>query len=353
MRLWVKGLLATLIVLLAALALAWGGPRQANEVAVFTSVDEEYARPLADRFTQRTGIPVALRTDSEGTKTTGMLGRLRQFKGHPEGDVFWNSEQSATLLLAKEGLLEPYVSPQAAAIPAEYKDAGGLWTGFGLRGRVLIYNTRYVKPAEAPKTLEDLADPKWRGRFCIATPLFGTTRSHLVSLVLTLGEEKGFDLLRRLRENGSDGGKRTDWLQPGNAKVRERVADGTFHLGLTDTDDVYVARDRQRAVDMVLLEQTAAWPGVYLIPNTVALLKGGPHPEEAKKFIDFLLEPETEAWLAAQGARQIPVRQSVPVPEGYPRLDGMKAAKVDLAKLAEQLEPLSTRIDELLRGVKP
>jgi iron(III) transport system substrate-binding protein len=351
MTLRAKALLAALLVAAAALALAWGGPRRAGEVAVYTSVDSEYAQPLAERFTQRTGIPVSLRTDSEGTKTTGMLARLRQFKGRPDGDVFWNNEQSATLLLAKEGLLEPYVSPRAAAIPEPYKDPRGLWTGFGLRARVLIYNTRHVKPEEAPKSFEQLTDAKWRGRFCLATPLFGTTRSHLVALVLALGEEQGFELLRRLRENGSAGGTRPDWLQPGNSKTRDRVAEGYFHLGLTDTDDVYSALERGQPVQMVFLEQTAEWPGVFLIPNTVALLKGGPNPEAARKFVDFLLDPETEEWLAAQGARQIPVRGNVAVPQGHPRLSDLKSAQVDPVKLQAQIEPLSERIDRLLRGV--
>jgi iron(III) transport system substrate-binding protein len=353
MPFWSRAALIVFLVVIAAVALAWGGPRRAGEVAVYTSVDDEYAKPLAARFTQRTGIPVSLRTDSEGTKTTGMLARLRQFKGRPDGAVFWNNEQSATLLLAKEGLLEPYVSPQAAAIPEPYKDPQGLWTGFGLRARVLIYNTRHVKPEEAPKSLEQLTDPKWRGRFCIATPLFGTTRSHLVSLVLALGEEKGFELLRRLRENGSAGGTRPDWLQPGNSKTRDRVAEGYFHLGLTDTDDVYSALERGQPVQMVFLEQAAEWPGVFLIPNTVALLKGGPNPEAARKFVDFLLDPETEEWLAAQGARQIPVRKNVRVPPGYPRLSDLMPAEVDLVKLQAQIEPLSERIDRLLRGVDP
>jgi iron(III) transport system substrate-binding protein len=351
MSLGTKAALAVLVVVAAALALAWGGPRPAREVAVYTSVDDEYCKPLAARFTERTGITVSLRTDSEDTKTTGMLARLRQFKDRPDGDVFWNNEQSATLLLAGEGLLEPYVSPRAAAIPETYKDPQGLWTGFGLRARVLIYNTRHVKPEEAPKSLEELADPKWRGRFCIPKPLFGTTRSHLVSLVLALGKEKGFQLLRRLRENGSAGGTRPDWLQPGNSNSRDRVAEGYFHLGLTDTDDVYLAMERGQPVRMVFLEQTAEWPGVFLIPNTAALLKGGPNPEAARKFVDFLLDPETEEWLAAQGARQIPVRKNVPVPQGYPRLSDLTSAQVDPVKLQAQLEPLSERIDRLLRGV--
>ena len=339
-----------LLMLLAATALAWMAPRNGRNVVVYTSVDGEYAQALAARFEEATGLAVDLRTDSEASKTTGLIGRLRQLQARPDGDVFWNSELSGTLLLARDGFWEPYASPQAVAIPAAYKDPAGLWTGFGLRARVLIFNTSRVKPEEAPKLLEELAEPKWQGRFCLARPLYGTTRSHLVSLVLALGEEKGFALLRRLRQNArTDGG----WIVDGNAAVRERVAEGVFDVGLTDTDDVYAARDRGRPVDLVLLGQTPAYPGVYLIPNTVAILKGAPHPEAARKFVDFLLRPETEAWLAAQGARQIPVRPEVPVPAGGLQLRMLEPAAVDPEALQAHIEPLSERIDKVLRGIEP
>lgn len=345
-----KGLTAAVLVLAAATALVWIVPPR-DGVVVYTSVDGEYAQALADRFTAATGVPVVLRTDSEVSKTTGLLGRLRDLRARPDGDVFWNSELSGTLLLAREGLFAPYVSPAAASIPARFKDAGGLWTGFGCRARVLIYHTGQVKPEAAPRTLEDLADVRWRGRFCLARALFGTTRSHLVSLVLALGEEQGFALLRRLRENGAADGRA--WLLDGNAAVRERVAEGYFALGITDTDDVYAALDRNRPVGLVFLEQSPAWPGVFLIPNSVALISGGPHPQAARRFVDFLLRPETEAFLAEQGARQIPVRADVPVPPGRPKLADFHEAAVDPAALAAHLEDLSARIDRLLRGVDP
>lgn len=349
-----QGVLILVAMALGAVALVLMRPLGTGpEVAVYTSVDSEYAQTLAARFEKETGIRVALRTDAEISKTTGMIERLRELKERPDGDVFWNSELSGTLLLAREDVLAPYASPAAESIPEHFKDPAGIWTGFGLRARVIIYNTNRLKAEEAPKTLEELTDPKWRGRFCIARPLFGTTRSHLVSLVVALGEEKGFDLLRRIRDNAQGDGKKR-WVVDGNAAVRDRVAEGYFDFGLTDTDDVYSALDRNRPVDQVFFEQAPSmgWNGVYLIPNNVSLIKGGPNPENARKFVDFLLKPETEAWLAEQGARQIPVRKDVPVPEGYPTMSSFEPAIVDLAALEKGIEPISDRIDKLFRGIE-
>ena len=178
-------------------------PPGGKSVVVYTSVDAEFALPLFEKFTKETGINVVPRTDDEASKTTAMAERLLAMQGRPDGDVFWNSELSFTQVLAGKSALEPYSSANAAAIPAEFRDAAGRWTGFGCRARVLIFNTDKVKRSDAPKTLENLADPKWKGRVTIAKPLFGTTRSHLVALVLALGEEK--------RSNYSGRGAKTAW----------------------------------------------------------------------------------------------------------------------------------------------
>ena len=312
-----------------------------NNLVVYTSVDAEFALPLFEQFTKETGINVVPRTDGESSKTTAMAERLLQMKERPDGDVFWNSELSQTLLLAKNGVFQPYAAENARSIPAEFKDTANLWTGFGCRARVLVYNTNKLRREELPQSLEELADPKWKGRFLVAKPLFGTTRSHLVSFAIVLGEEKAFELFRAWRANGVV-------IAESNGDVRNRVAQGTFDLGLTDTDDVFSAMDRKKPVDYVVPDQTRDWRGAYLIPNTVSMLKNCSNPAAAKKFIDYLLKPETEAWLAKQGARQIPVRDvGVEMPEA---LKNLKPANPGAESLAEKVLPLGEKIYRILLG---
>jgi iron(III) transport system substrate-binding protein len=333
--------LVALLIAAAVILTAGNSPAQGQrQVVVYTSVDAESALPLFERFTKETGIAVLPRTDGESAKTTGMAERLLQMKDRPDGDVFWNSEQSFTLLLAEKGCLEAYASPQAAGIPAEFRDVSNRWSGFACRARVLIYNTDKVKPEELPRTLEDLCAPRWKDRFVLAKPLFGTTRSHLVALALVLGEEKAFNLFRRWRENGAV-------VAESNSDVRNRVAEGMFDIGLTDTDDVFAAMDRKKPVNYVVPDQTAECRGAFLIPNTVAMLKNGPHPAEARIFIDYLLRPETELWLAEQDARQIPVRPKVGE-KGQIKI--AEWVKVDSSRLAAQVLPLGERIYRVLTG---
>ena len=343
MNLTPKMLLAAVAVLcgVVAMLLLIGPSRSGRKVVVYTSVDTEFAVPLFEKFKKETGIEVVPNFSDEASKTTEMADRLLRLKDNPDGDVFWNSELSFTQVLAARGVLDKYDSPQAKDIPAEYRDTNGLWTGFGCRCRVLLYNTGLVKKEEIPHTLEDLADPRWRGKFTVAKPLYGTTRSHLVSLVVALGEEKAFKLFRAWRENGLV-------LAESNSDVRERVADGRSEIGLTDTDDAYSAIDRHKPVDFFIFDQTRDWPGAYLVPNTVSILNKCPHPAEAKAFEDFLLRRDTEAWLADQDARQIPVRDvTSKLPD---RLRGLKTAKVDMQKVSDEVLPMGERIYRILLG---
>jgi iron(III) transport system substrate-binding protein len=339
-----KALLLLLVALLAlAGALVFSGSRKsaAAEVVVYTSVDAEAAFPLFERFTKETGIQVVPRTDSEASKTTGLAERLLQLKDNPDGDVFWNSELSFTQVLAKAGVLEPYASPSARDIQPRHKDPLSLWTSFACRARVLIYNTQQAERSAVPRTLEGFCEPRWKGRFAVAKPLFGTARSHFVALVASLGEEKAFKLFRAWRENGV-------LLAASNSDVRNRVVDGTCDLGLTDTDDALSAMDRNKPVNFTVPDQTAEWPGAFLIPNSVAILKNCPHRKEARAFVDFLLKPETEKWLAENGMRQIPVRDvGAQLPEG---LKNLKAADVDWEKVAALVVPLGERIYRVLSG---
>jgi iron(III) transport system substrate-binding protein len=86
--------------------------------------------------------------------------------------------------------------------------------------------------------------------------------------------------------------------------------------------------------------------GALLIPNTVALVRGGPHPEAGRRLIDYLLRPETEALLARGGARQIPLRRGVRVPPGAPTLGSLKAMAVAYDRLPQGMDA----VDSFLRN---
>ena len=283
-----------LAVLFALLPTAGGGcqPSSENGVVVYTAQDEEFAAPIFAEFTKQTGIAVRPKYDSEAAKTTGLVATLVQEAQRPRADVFWDNEPLGTLRLEKLGLLAEYRSPAAADYPVEDRSPHGTWCGFAARARVLVVNTKRVPKAERPKSIDDLADPKWRGRVGMAKPLFGSTATHAAVLFAVWGKEKAEDYYRRLKENQIV-------IESGNKQVAVNVASGRLAFGITDTDDALEEFEHGQPVEIVYPDQQPGGVGTFFFPNTLAVIKGCPHPDAARRLIDFLLSPAAEAELAA------------------------------------------------------
>lgn len=309
-----------------------GAPSAPPEVVVYSSVDDVFARPICEAFEKEAGVRVLLVPDTEETKSTGLVNRLIAEKGRPQCDVFWSGDPIRAAFLKSKGVSAPYVSPQAAGLPPRFSDPEGHWTGFSCRARVIIYHRDLVPRGQEPTTVFDLADGRFQGKACIASPLFGTTSMHAAALFATLGDAKARDFFERFAANGGR-------ILSSNGEVRRRVALGEFALGLTDTDDYNVARQEGKPVGVVYPD--ADGMGTVIVPNCAVLIAGGPNPDNAKRFIDFLLTPEVEQALAQSEAAQMPVRSGVPVPAHVVTLDTLKPMELDYSRLGERLELLT------------
>jgi iron(III) transport system substrate-binding protein len=311
----------------------------ANEVTIYVSTDRVFSEPILRSYEQKTGVKVNAVYDTEETKSTGLANKLLAEKNNPQADVFWSNEPVRTLVLKQRGVLAPYKSPNAVGIPDTFKDADGYWTGFSARSRVIVYNTNLVKPEEAPKSIFDLTEARWRGQVDIADPRFGSTSFHVAALYAELGDEKADEFFRTLKANDVK-------IVPGNSVVRDMVARGEVKVGLTDTDDVNVALEDKQPVAMVFPDREGM--GVPIMPNMVSLIAGAPHPEAGKRLIDYLLSPEVERMLAESEAVQIPLHGSVEGPKNIPPLNSFKPMTLDYGKAADRVEDVTRRLQPIL-----
>jgi iron(III) transport system substrate-binding protein len=308
-------------------------------VTVYVSTDRVFSEPVLREYERRSGVKVEAVYDTEETKSTGLANRLLAEKGRPRADVFWSNEPVRTLVLKSRGVLAPYRSPSAESIPSPLIDPDGYWTGFSARMRVIAYNTRTVKADEAPQSVFDLADPKWKGQVAMADPRFGSTSFHVAALYAVAGDEKMDDFFRRLKANGVR-------IVDGNSVVRDLVARGDVKVGLTDSDDVNVAIESGQPVGMVLPDRQGL--GVPVMPNMVSLIADSPHPEQARKLIDYLLSTDVERQLAESAAVQIPLHAGVPGPKNIPAIDTFKPMTLDYAKAAIRVEDVTNRLATIL-----
>lgn len=276
------------------------GPQQ--RVVLYCSVDQQIAEPIIAEFQRRSGITVLARFDTESSKTVGLVQKLRAEAEDPLADVFWSSEVFYTIRLAREGILGSYHSDSTADWPRLFRDPQGRWYGFALRGRVIAYSTDRVIAAEAPRRLEDVSFPKWEGRVVMARPEFGTTGGDVASWFAHYGPSKAERILRGLKDNSV----RT---VEGNSTAVRMLHNGQADVALTDTDDVYAGQRNGWAIACNPLDQGGA--GALAIPNTAALVAGGPNREQAKMLMEFLLSEDTEMMLANSDSHNTPIRSEL------------------------------------------
>lgn len=338
-----KGGLRLGIALAVVVTAACGGSdtsSQANQsVTVYVSTDRVFSEPILQEYQRRSGVTVNAVYDTEETKSTGLANRLIAEKARPQADVFWSNEPVRTLVLKSRGVLAPYRSPSAEGIPDALRDPEGYWTGFSARMRVIAYNTKQVTEGDAPRSVLDLADPRWKGQVAIADPRFGSTSFHVAAMYAVLGDAKADDFFRRLKANDVK-------VVDGNSVVRDLVVRGEVKIGLTDTDDVNVALRAGAPIGMVLPDRDGM--GVPVMPNMVSLIRGAPRTEAGQRFIDYLLSAEVERILAQSEAVQIPLHQGVEGPRNIPPISSFTPMTLDYGQAAARVEDVTARLASIL-----
>ena len=329
---------------------------QANEVVVYTALDREFSEPIFDDFTQKTGIRILAKYDTESTKTVGLTNALIAESNRPRCDVFWNNEILNTLRLEQRGLLAPFRPQREQEIPHKYRSPTGHWFGFAARARVLLVNTNLVTKAEFPKSVRATTDPKWKDRFAIAKPLFGTTATH-AAVMFSHGIATAKASART--SDSSEQAKRY-WqttlqygqVLSGNKQVARAVASGQVSWGMTDTDDAIIEIDNGYPVEMVFPDQehegdaTSLPMGTPLIPNTVAIISGCPNRSQAERLINYLLSPEVETKLARGTSAQIPLLRSSKTPSRLPMPSSLRDMRVDYGAAAAKWDEAAAFLRE-------
>ncbi len=275
-----------------------GGDRDA--VVVYVALDREFSEPLLDDYAAQLGVDLRAKYDIESTKTVGLTMGIMAESKRPRGDLFWNNEILNTLRLKREGLLQPFDVAFAEALPETFRDPDRMWYGFAARARILLVNTEVVDDDAMPTGLDDLIDPRWRGQIGIAKPLFGTTATHAACLYQIWGADRADVYFDALRENEVQ-------IFSGNRQVSQAVGSGEIAFGLTDTDDAFLEIDAGRPVQIVYPDREPDQLGTLFIPNTLAMIKGAPHPEAAQALAEQIASASTELRLALGPSGQIPL----------------------------------------------
>ena len=318
---------------------ACSSTQKQNEVVIYTSVDQHYSEPILAAFEKETGIHARIAFDVEASKTTGLVNRLIAEQKHPKADIFWNSEFVQTVRLASRGILAKYKAPTTDQV--FWSDPENRWSAFGGRLRVLISNSEKISDSSLPHSLDDFLDPKYPAdKIGIALPLFGTTATHAATLWAQMGESNASKFFQNLKERGLS-------FVNGNSVVRDSVVNGQLWFGLTDSDDACAAAAKGKSINITFLDQNPEDIGTLVIPNTVALIAGGPNPENGRKLIEYLLSHKTKerlvelGWFHVDNGR-ITTATACPLPST------IHMQNISPDKIVESLEPSQNYLRKLL-----
>src|SRR5437016_7439668 len=299
-------------------------PTNSRTVVVYVSEDQVFSEPILKDFERETGITVKSVFDTEESKSTGVMKLLIAKKDNPPADVYWANEPVRADALNPHGVSTPYVSPSAEGIADQFKDPEHYWTGFSARARVLLVNARStIKPA----SVMAYTDPSAKDRAAIANPLFGTTTDYVAALFTIWGDDRAKTFMNDIKRNGVK-------TTTSNGESADFVATGQVDFSLVDSDDAVNRKKQGKPVEIIYPDQEPNGIGVLILPNAVALIKGGPHPENGKQLIDYLLSRSTERKLAFADCAQIPLHSGVETPPEIRRIEEVKAMRFPYARLA-------------------
>jgi iron(III) transport system substrate-binding protein len=255
------------------------------------------------------GVDIEVRLIRAGTPEC--MNRIIAWGGRPEADIFYGGDLIYHWKLKERGLLESYKpkSPYYDALPSNFlgfplKDPDEMWHPKLWWGHGFMYNTEVIRKLnlETPKSWEAFLDPEWKDLIVMCTPSrSSSTYINVALIIMRKGEREGWAFWRRLASN-------VGAFVPRSHDVIELVSKGEYAVGFAHSQGVVFARAQGYPVTMYM-DPTG------FIVSGVSLLKGAPHPNLAKLFLDWWYTPEAQQ--AALSAGGIPVLPDVKI-EGPP-----------------------------------
>ncbi|MBI4318951.1 MAG: extracellular solute-binding protein [Chloroflexi bacterium] len=265
--------------------------KKEGKLMVYTTLNDPYMDPLVAGFEKKYPF---LKVDRYRANGDVVLQRIvaEARAGRQIADVHLSSSQYVYNAF-KEKLFEPYVSPESRVYPAGAKDKDGHWIGVVMLEVVPSYNTNLVKKQDAPKSLQEMTDPKWQGK------LVDDERNVVVlrAMMEILGEQKAIDLYKGIAKNLSG-------LRRGHTLISEQVAAGEIPVAVS----IY----RYGVLELQAKGAPIDWvPTNPIIADflPMGVFAKAPHPSAAKLWTDYTLSVEGQQSLAEGG--RVPVRPGI------------------------------------------
>jgi len=324
-----KKLLVFLLIMLIPAGLFATGVAESQapqRVVAYTAHEDNIIAEMTARFTAETGIEI----EFIKLGSSDVIRRAVAEANNPQADVIWSIGGEA--LEANSSILAPYTPKEWNKIADVFK-VGTNWLPYTGIMNVFVVNTDMVPANQTPQTWQDLADPRLKGLISSArADRSGSSYMQLANVLAVYGEDQGWGVYNNILKNFA--------LSASSGAVPRFVNDGEAAIGITLEDNAQRFVLGGGPVKIVYPSD-----GTVAAPDGIALLKGAPHPEAAKAFIDWCLSRSTQDFLVETMGRRS-VRVDGTTPPGLPALSEINTIGYDFGWAAGNRERFINRYSE-------
>lgn len=317
------------VFLTVSLLLATPAALAAGQVNVVCSMNPEWCRNAAAIYGRLHDVKVNVINKPTGES----YAQIQAERERPKVDVWFGGTADPHLQAAENGLLEPYRSP---TLPQLHPWAQAVATAsgnqtVGLYAEVLgiAYNTELLakRKLKVPACWKDLAQPEYKGEVQMANPASsGTSYVAIATFVQVMGEDAAFKFMEAMHQNVNS------YARQGLGPIKA-VAKGESGLSVS-----FLHNASQEAEAGYPVRHVAPCEGTGYSVGAMSLVKGGPNPEQARRFYEWALSVAGQKVAATSRSYQFPSNKATPIPEGAPSLKGVKLIPYDLAKYGASAE---------------
>lgn len=325
------------LALLAFTASLLAGPACSQSVNLYTTREPALLNPVLEAFTKDTGVKV-----NAVFLKDGLQERIRAEGANSPADLMLLVDVGEMKAAVDAGITQKLASPTIEkVVPAQLRPDGD-WVALTQRARIAVASRERV--GQDAITYEELADPKWKGKFCIRAGQHPYNNALFAALIAHDGEAKTETYLKALRANAArkPGGGDRDVARDIQSGLCDVAIINTYYIGLMSQ-----AKNEQKGwFDAIKpLKTTFAKGGTHVNVSAMALARNAPNKAEALKLVDYMLGEKAQA-LYANGNFEYPVNAAVTDSAAVKLLGPITPDSVSLSEIAAKRKAAADLVDK-------
>ena len=300
-------------------------------ITIYSGRSEELISELLEEFSAETGIGIEVRYSDSAS----LAAQILEEGDNVKADIFFSQDAGALGAISQAGAFKQLNADISPLVDARYLSTDNTWIGVSGRSRVLSYNPDLVSEADLPKSIFDLADPKWKGKVGIA-PTNASFQSSVTAMRVLAGDAATEKWLSAMKTNAV--------LFEKNSQILEAVEAGQVSAGLINH---YYWYERAAEIGKENMVSKMAWFEAGDVGNLINVAGVGVLSDkpEAQTFAKWLLGSTAQNFFVNKTAEYS--LTGLAAREGLPALDQIAAPNIDLSALSTLAQTL-----ELIRNAR-